>query len=258
MSDNEPSALLANSTFLQKGCAVSATFLAGACLVMTAYWAHGPNVANGYLGGLNMREEIFNWHPVLMVAGCIFCLITSLLSFRVLPLPKYLQKSLHGIMHLLAFVCISLGLAAVLSASNNKSKNSWHGYSDNFNTIHSFVGLAVFILYGLNFMLGIVHYVLPCLDVSLKKSFMSTHVFLGIVILFLSVSAVQTGIMMMTSGCQYTVSSADTNPASNYHLLSSGCQLANSIGIVSMAAVVLCYYAVFRNGIVPPAKAEDK
>ena len=252
MSDNEPSALFANSTLYQKIASVCAVILAGASLIMTAYWAHGPNTSNGYLGGLNWGKEIFNWHPVLMVAGSIFCLITSLLSFRVLPLPKLLQKSLHGIAHTAAMVCMSVGLAAVFYASNDKDKNSYNSYSDNFNTIHSFVGLAVFILYGLNFVLGILHYAVPVLDISLRKSFMSTHVFLGIVILLLAVSAVQTGIMMVTSGCQYEVTSPDTNPAEHYHLLSNGCQLANSIGIVCMAAAVLCYYSIFRNGVVPP------
>jgi len=243
-----PSQLLNDTTPLQKFAGVSATIFSAAAMIMTAYWAHGPNTDEGYLGGLNMGKHTFNWHPVLMVAGSIFCLITSLLTYRILPLPKTVQKAMHGVMHTAAFICMSIGLACILNANNFKSHSSYDGYTANFTNIHCFIGLGVYILYGLNYVLGLVHYALPGIDVALKKAYMNSHVFIGIFVLFGSLCAVESGLMLMTSYCTYTVTSADTNPAQNYHLLSPGCRLGNSIGIVVFLAVFLCYYAIFRNG----------
>jgi len=236
---------------------VAAVIFACAAMIMTAYWAHGPNTDKGYLGGLDMKENTFNWHPVLMVTGAIFCLITSLLSYRVLPLPKTTQKILHGIMHTAAFICMSIGFACILNANNYKKQSSYDAYTANFTTIHSFIGLGVYILYGLNYLLGLVHYALPGVDISLKKAYMNSHVFIGMFILFGACCAVESGLMVMTGSCTYPVTSADTNPAQNYHLLNAGCRLGNSIGIVVFLAVFLCYYAIFRNGSTPKEKAED-
>ena len=66
-----PSQLLHDSTLLQKLSGSSAIIFAAAAMIMTAYWAHGPNTSEGYLGGLDMGRNTFNWHPVLMVAGSI-------------------------------------------------------------------------------------------------------------------------------------------------------------------------------------------
>lgn len=253
-----PSQLLNDSTQLQKFAGVSAVIFAAAAMIMTAYWAHGPNTSEGYLGGLNWKEKTFNWHPVMMVSGSIFCLITSLLSYRILPLPKTVQKTLHGIMHTAAFICMSVGLAAILQSNNFKKQSSYDAYTANFTVIHTYVGLGVYILYGLNYILGIAHYVLPVFSLAMKKAYMHSHVFIGIFILFGSLTAVISGLTVMTGGCVYSVTSADINPAKNYHLLNNGCQLANSIGIVVVLAVFLCYYAIFRNGTTPPEKSDDK
>lgn len=255
---NEPSQLLTDSTKLQRISGVLAIIFATSAMIMTAYWAHGPNTNEGYLGGLDMGRNTFNWHPVLMVTGSIFCLITSILSYRVLPLPKYIQKTLHGIMHTAAFICMSIGLACILNANNYKEQSSYDAYTANFTNIHTFMGLAVFIMYGLNYVLGIVHYVLPGIDLSLKQSFMSTHVFLGIFILVGSLAAVESGLVVLTGSCGYAVDSPDINPAENYHLLTGGCRLANSIGIVVFLSVFLCFYAVFRSNSARVAPAGDK
>jgi len=258
MSESEGSSqLLADSTTLQKVSGICAAIFAGAAVVMVAYWAHGPNTSKGYLGGLDMEENTFNWHPVLMVTGGIFCLMTSLLSYRVLPLPKTMQKAMHGVMHTAAFICLSIGLACVFRSKNIPEKNPFGGYSSNLKNIHSFIGLGVYILYGLNYLLGILHYAIPGIDLSMKRAYMNTHVFIGIFIMFGAVCAVESGLMMLTGGCGYPVTSADTNPAENYHLLSNGCQLANAIGIVVFLASFLCYYALFRGNSTPKEKNEE-
>lgn len=66
-----------------------------------------------YLGGLNTNELLFNWHPVLMVAGLILCSIVSLTSFRILPFEHHLKKYFHATIHTIAIICLSLGVSAV-------------------------------------------------------------------------------------------------------------------------------------------------
>lgn len=72
---------------------------------------------DSYLGGLNTNELLFNWHPVLMVTGLILCSITSLVSFKVIPLPHLLKKYIHASLHSIAVLSIILGLLAVFQGS---------------------------------------------------------------------------------------------------------------------------------------------
>lgn len=181
-----------------------------------------------------------------MVAGAIFSLITAVVSYRIYPLSKAWQKTIHGLMHTAAFICLSIGLAAILSAHNYKSRNTRGVYSSNFNSIHTFLGTAVFVLYGLNYLLGMIHFLVPGIHESIVKAYARNHIFIGAFILVLSLGAVETGLMLLTDSCDYDVTRPDLNPAENYHRLSPGCQLANAIGIVVLAAVFLGLYTIFR------------
>ena len=66
-----------------------------------------------FLGGLNTNELLFNWHPVLMVTGLIFCSITALVSFKVIPMDHDTKKYVHASLHTVAVICIVLGITAV-------------------------------------------------------------------------------------------------------------------------------------------------
>jgi cytochrome b-561 len=257
---SEPSQLYADTTPFRKILGGVAFIFGAAAMVMTAYWAHGPNTDDGYLGGLNMKEQMFNWHPVLMVSGFIFCFISSLLTYRLLPVPKYAQKVVHALCHAAAIICTSIGLACVLTSGNDKDKNPYDSHSANFFTIHSFIGIGVFCVYGLNFLLGLFHFLLPGVDVSLKQQFLPTHVFLGTFLLFAAFAAVESGIMLQNTynNCGYQPSSADTNPAQRYHLMSEGCRLGNSIGVVVVFAVFLTYYTIFRFGTEQAKGTDDR
>jgi len=245
----DTSQLYDDVTNIQKHCGVLAVVFGLGATVLTAYWANNSHISDGFLGGLNWKEHTFSWHPVLMVTGTMLCLITALTSYRILPFSKPMQKNIHGIMHTAAVICLSIGLAAIFLAHNDLSHSSSGTYSDNFTSVHTFVGMAVFVLYGLNYIAGLFHFALPNVDAAsnrLANAFLRTHVFLGSFILLLSLAAIETGLMLLTGSCGYNVSSSDTNPAQHYHLLSDGCQFANAIGIVVLLAVFLAFYSIFR------------
>jgi hypothetical protein len=58
---------------LQKLSALATVFTAFLSLLYTIHWMEGENKDDSYLGGLNWNKLIFNWHPIFMVAGLIFC-----------------------------------------------------------------------------------------------------------------------------------------------------------------------------------------
>jgi hypothetical protein len=116
--------------------------------------------------------------------------------------------------------------------------------------MHSLIGVSAMVLYFSNYLLGFMHFLLPGVSVELRKAFKPNHVFLGVCTLIVGFAAVESGITELTTklGCIYPVTSADWNPAENYHELSDGCRLANGIGIVVLLAVILCAYALIGPG----------
>jgi hypothetical protein len=246
---SESSVLFNEASKPQKIAGVLSFIFAVVSVVLVVRWASKTNASKGYMGGLDHKIFLFNWHPVLMVTGTILCFISSLLAYRVLPLPKLYQKYVHATLHFCAVGCMSAGLAVVFYSSNHIDANIYYSYGANMASMHSFLGIAVFCLYGINFLMGLVFYLLPGIDQASRVAYMPSHIFLGSFLLFAALATVESGIMWMNANCSYYPSSPDTNPSSNYDLLPDGCQLGNSLGVVVFVAVFLCYYAIFRVGI---------
>jgi hypothetical protein len=103
-----------NQPFYKKFFALLATLASFATLIVTVHYAHGSNLHENYLGGLDFQKLIFNYHPVFMVAGFIVCFINATLSFLYLPFEKQTNKMIHAILHTGAIVFIILGLSCVI------------------------------------------------------------------------------------------------------------------------------------------------
>lgn len=243
-----PSKLADKANFYQKVAGMCAILCAIIAVIMTANYMNNSDESENYLGGLNWGELIFNWHPLLMVTGLIFCAITSLLSYRVIPLNKLATKAIHFIMHTAAIICVVVGLCAVLMGNNYTNKNEGHVYYSNFNSLHSFIGLGAIILYAQNYILGFAHYIAP-MALSFRKAYMPSHIFLGTFSFFAAVMACLTGLMKLAveANCGYEVTSADTNPAAHYHLLTGGCKLNNGIGVMILLTAFFAAYALWEN-----------
>jgi len=237
---------------LYKSLRIIAGVLSGIIAIISvagvAYWASGTDSANNMLGGLDFHEHIFNWHPVLMVGGMITSAIFSLTSYKILPLPKWLNKIVHVIFHTFAIVCIVLGVYCVAKSNGDPNYNTTGLYYPNLLTLHSFLGLAAIMLYFQNYSLGILYYLLHCFSLKEKIRYMPNHVFLGIVGLFVSCIAVESGhveLVTRMESCIYEVTGEDYNPSSHYHRLKTGCLVANAVGMLILVAVLLCVYAVW-------------
>jgi hypothetical protein len=212
---------------------------------MTVNWAAREDTSENYLGGLNWGKQVFNYHPVLMVAGFMFLSVSAMLSYRVINLPKNQQKALHALMHAGAIVCILTALAAVVTSHNYTDHNTSGTYSANLYSNHSFMGMAAIVLFLSQYILAFLIFGLK-LSPSSAKWFKPNHIFIGVFTLFAAVFAVESGLTELTTklSCSYDVTSADWNPANNYHKLTNGCQLANGIGIMVFITALFAAYAL--------------
>lgn len=248
------------ATPLQKAAAFLAILCAITAWIMILCWAYKSDTGERFMGGLNLGELLFNWHPVLMTSGFLLCFTISITSFRLIPLSKVkIVKPLHGILHFLAVVCICLGLAAVFQSNNIKSKNSAHIYYPNLFSLHSFIGLGAIILYFQNFLLGIISYGMPnMVSLPTKVMYMPIHAFLGMFAFITACCAILTGIMELNaeSACDYgiTTNEPDTNPAENYHKMPNGCVISNGAGVL---VLVVLFCVVFTLQNYPKPKLSD-
>uniref|UniRef100_A0A3Q3WVP9 Lysosomal membrane ascorbate-dependent ferrireductase CYB561A3 n=1 Tax=Mola mola TaxID=94237 RepID=A0A3Q3WVP9_MOLML len=132
----------------------------------------------------------FNWHPVLMVTGLVVLYGYGAVLYRV-PLTwgqnKLPWKLLHATLMLLALLLSVVGLCAVFDFHNHTKK-------PNLYSLHSWVGITATALFAFQWVAGVAVFLLPYSPVSLRKLLKPVHVWLGGVILSLSIIACVSGI----------------------------------------------------------------
>ncbi|CAG09949.1 unnamed protein product, partial [Tetraodon nigroviridis] len=150
-------------------------------IVLVLRWVLSFREGLGWDGG----PAEFNWHPVLTVVGFIFLQGMALVVYR-LPWTwgrsKLVMKLIHAGLNLLAFALVVVALVAVFDFHNSAN-------IPNMYSLHSWLGLAAVLLYGLQLVLGIGMFLVPVTPVSWRAAFMPLHVYSGLFI-FCSVIAV--------------------------------------------------------------------
>ncbi|KPP75760.1 hypothetical protein Z043_104963 [Scleropages formosus] len=132
----------------------------------------------------------FNWHPVLVVTGFVFIQGIAIAVYR-LPwtwkCSKIMMKFIHAGLNTLAFIMAVISLVAVFDFHNAQN-------IPNMYSLHSWVGLASVILYGLQLLLGLCMYLLPITPVYLRVAFMPLHVYSGLFIFTIVIATCLMGI----------------------------------------------------------------
>ncbi|XP_041662468.1 plasma membrane ascorbate-dependent reductase CYBRD1 [Cheilinus undulatus] len=127
----------------------------------------------------------FNWHPVLQLAGFIFLNGVAIIIFR-LPwtwqINKLIMKLVHAGLNLAAFTCATVSFVAAFDFHNAAN-------IPNMYSLHSWLGFAALILFGLQIVLAVIMYLMPFTPASWRAAFMPLHVFSG-QLLFASIIAV--------------------------------------------------------------------
>lgn len=215
--------------------------------IFVILWGVGKNSDDSYMGGLNFNKQLANFHPVFMTAGMLFFGISSMVTYRIVDLPKAWAKQLHGVLHLAALVCIVLGLYSVFASNNFTNKHEGGGHYANLYSAHSIVGIATISLYSLNYFLGALFFLTNLVSNASKRLYLSYHVFLGLFSLFMVLASIESGILDLQGfvGCSIEVDSMNLNPASTYHELNAGCKLGNGAAVLSFLAVLFAWLAMF-------------
>jgi len=209
-------------------------------------WADTENTEERFLGGLNMGERLFNWHPVFMVWGTT-CLLEGAVAFRSMHFyPHGVKKRMHALWNLLGSVLLSAGLAVVF-----KYKHENHIAS--LYSTHSWLGIFTSTLVFAQFALGFVAYgssLLPgCLtttSVLFKQRAYPIHATLGVTATVAACASVLSGIDHENTllGCAYSVVNKDLDPAAHYYDIPKGCRLSNGIAVIFMVLLLLVVFVL--------------
>ena len=139
-----------------------------------------------------------------------------------------------------------IGLVAVFKSHNTKVATGGSYFYANLYTLHSWIGLAAVIVYGLQWLLGVLIFALPNASAKIRMSFMPFHTFVGLTCFVFACCAALSGITERNafSGCGYSPNGKDYNPAENYHLLQDGCKQANALGMLVLALLLCVLYSM--------------
>jgi len=142
---------------------------------------------NTYLGGFQFPNDVplfsYNTHPLCVTIGFVFLYGNGLLVYRIL---RHAQKKTLKIAHTVT-MAVAFFFAII---SVNPVLDELHFY-----TVHAWIGFVAFALFTLQWFAGLITYLFPGLDSSIKKSYMPIHIFFGILIFILISAACLTGIM---------------------------------------------------------------
>ncbi|KAJ3693012.1 hypothetical protein LUZ60_012107 [Juncus effusus] len=161
-----------------------AHLLAVAASVMILLWCIH------FRGGIALRSSdkslIFNAHPVLMLIGFIVLGGEATMSYRALPWSRETRKKVHLMLHGIALVLSGIGIYAVFKYHNESG-------IVNLYSLHSWVGLGAFCLYGLQWISGFITFFFPGASSTTRQTLIPWHAIFGLFIYILAVGSSQLG-----------------------------------------------------------------
>ncbi|CAO2841853.1 unnamed protein product [Amaranthus hypochondriacus] len=135
-----------------------------------------------------IKPQIFNVHPLLMVIGVIVTGGQAIMAYKTVPGAKSTQKKVHLILHLIALMSGIVGIYAVFKFHQELSIP--HIY-----TLHSWVGISTICLYGLQWIISFFTFALPHSKSAAREAVAPWHKFLGIFIFILAICTAMMGLI---------------------------------------------------------------
>lgn len=215
-------------------------------VVLTSRWV-------SQLGGLSWQKGhaklVFNWHPLLMILAFCFMTVSSL-SFRyhhyqLMGVSRTTSKLLHGVGWAVAAVCMVVGVVAAFMSHNDRVS----GFIANLYSLHSWVGIAVLLLYMIQFSVGVGAFAVPnYYSATSKAKILQVHAFFG-PILYLSVMlTILLGIQEKEGfiGCGYKVKDEpDMVPFRHFSEIPAVCKQSHSVSSWRYSSFTM--YSLYRN-----------
>jgi cytochrome b-561 len=231
----------------QRHASLAAHLLALASLLVVVSWIKN-------LGGLSWKygesKQIFNWHPLLMITGFAFMTVASL-AFRNLNRPK--SKLLHGLGWTIGILCMLIALVAVFRSHNDPVS----GFIANMYSMHSWIGMLVFILYTLQFVSGMLSFGFPVVwrwnngapiaSEAFKSRLLLVHHFFGPFIYLALMATILMGIQEKEGfvGCAYKVESVDRFPPAHFYEIPEVCRVSHLLGLLVFGTGICTSFALY-------------
>ncbi|XP_063984835.1 transmembrane ascorbate-dependent reductase CYB561-like isoform X2 [Diachasmimorpha longicaudata] len=146
--------------------------IGGALIALVLFWI--THFRGGFAWSSNVGLQ-FNWHPFLMTVGLVFLYANGMLIYRTQRnVRKRRLKLLHGGMMIFTLFLTIIALVAVFNM---------HNYSTppipNMYTLHSWVGLTSVILFGCQWLAGLVSFLYPGIQTPLRVAYLPIHTYFG-------------------------------------------------------------------------------
>jgi len=179
--------------------AITACAIGLVALILVTQWATNPTNPNdqSYIGvpttllGYPGSENVFAWHPILMVGGFFFGQVLAINTWSILP-NLTAAKILHVLWLTTAACCMIAGLTAVV-------KDQFVNKAPSLTSMHSWIGICGVAMFCMNYLSGsfmaMLTSCLPDSKIRTSIDWLTIHRFLGLSALGISSSAIYLGVM---------------------------------------------------------------
>ncbi|XP_043710212.1 probable ascorbate-specific transmembrane electron transporter 1 [Telopea speciosissima] len=145
-----------------------------------------------FRGGLAFESTnkslIFNIHPVLMLIGFIILGGEAIISYKAIPLSKEVKKVIHLTLH---FIALILGIVGIYAAFKFHNESS----IANLYSLHSWLGIGVICLYGIQWIFGFLMFFYPSGVAAIRVQSLPWHVLFGLFVYILALATAILGFM---------------------------------------------------------------
>jgi hypothetical protein len=164
---------------------------------------HTPKIVEKDISGFAWTHgdpRVFNFHPLLMVFGFVFCSSQAALTYGSLPFTHLQNKQIHMTLHGVTLLSAVIGAIAVFRYHND------HNIT-NLYSMHSWFGLTLVIFMCILYNVSVFTFYYPGAAVSLRNVIAPYHVILGVTVFALILATAGSGItqrLMFNNSCNLT------------------------------------------------------
>ncbi|KAM7272476.1 hypothetical protein ACFE04_027139 [Oxalis oulophora] len=134
------------------------------------------------------KNLIFNIHPVLMLIGLIIIGGEAIISYKSLPFKKETKKVIHLVLNAIALILGCIGIYCAFKFHNQSG-------IANLYSLHSWLGISVIVLYGLQWIYGFVLFFFPGGPAWLRSESLPWHILFGLFVYILAVATAAIGFL---------------------------------------------------------------
>ncbi|XP_030649814.1 transmembrane ascorbate-dependent reductase CYB561 [Chanos chanos] len=209
-----------------------------ACVVITGVWMGHYRGGYAWDGSVNQ----FNVHPLCMVLGLVFLYGDAILVYRVFRNEsKRSVKILHAILHMMSLIISIVGIVAVFDFHASAKIPDMY-------SLHSWCGMLTFVLFFLQWLLGLGFFLFPWASAWLRSVYLPLHVFFGLALMVLSIGTCLLGI---TEKLLFSISQT-------YSKFAAEGVLANVLGLLLVGFGIIVAYVVTREEFRRPPSPEEE